>query len=80
MLRKSLLLYSTSQTMNRKKIIKKHPYLSIIIFGLIASTFWITIEYIVNKNFVANGIYGLLFYYVIALSSVKYNLPKKNKK
>lgn len=60
-----------------KKIVKIHPYLSVIIFGLFMSAIGILMEYIINKEFIREGIYGLVFYYVIALLSVKYNLSKK---
>ena len=63
-----------------KLFVEKHPYWSVILFGLIASLFWIVIEFLVNKDFQPTGIYGLLFYYVIALSSVKYKKNKDSKK
>lgn len=72
--------YSTLQIMKKiKKFVEHHPYWSVILFGLIASIFWIIIEYIDNKDFRWNGIYGLIFYYIIALSSVKYKLSKNKK-
>jgi uncharacterized membrane protein len=63
-----------------KKFVEHHPYWSVILFGLITSIFWIIIEYIDNKDFRWNGIYGLIFYYLIALSSVKYKLSKNKKR
>ncbi|MBE6171910.1 MAG: hypothetical protein E7153_03555 [Enterococcus faecium] len=63
----------------RMKIMKfadEHPYLIVIYSGLVASAFWITIEYIVNRDFLPRGIYSLMFYYVIELSIVKLKSKK----
>ncbi|GKS54084.1 hypothetical protein EMLAB_06990 [Enterococcus mundtii] len=63
--------------MKFKKFTEDHPYLTVIYSGLIESAFGITVEYIVNRDFRPSGIYSLIFYYVIGLSSVKFKSRKK---
>jgi len=65
--------------MDIKNFYKNHPYWSVILLGLIVSLFGITIEYLINRDFYWKGIYSLLFFYVIALSAVKYQQNKKKK-
>lgn len=65
---------------NIKKFVANHPYKNVILIGIISSLFWITIEYIVNKDFYYEGILGLIFYYIIALSSIKFKSSKNKKK
>jgi hypothetical protein len=52
-----------------KKMIKNfynnHPYISIIIIGVVASIFGIAFEWILNKDFIGSG-----FYSTIALTTV----------
>ncbi|GEL80570.1 hypothetical protein [Enterococcus mundtii] len=58
------------------KFADDHPYLIVIYSGLFGSAFGITIEYIVNRDFLPSGIYSLMFYYVIELSIVKLKSKK----
>ncbi len=60
-----------------KIFVEKHPYWAVILFGVIASLFWIALEFFFNNDFQPNGVYGLLFYYVISLSCVRYKQKKK---
>ncbi len=57
--------------MKFKKFTEDHPYVTVIYSGLIGSEFWITVEYIVNRDFRPSGIYSLIFYYLIGLYSRK---------
>lgn len=63
-----------------KHFITRHPYFSVILLGLLSSLLGITIEYIINRDFIYQGIYGLIFYYIITLSQIKFKLSKKRKK
>ena len=58
-----------------KKIIKKHPYSHIIVIMIFSSCIGISIEYIVNKNFIGGG-----FYMALALTVVEFlRVRKRNK-
>ena len=58
-----------------KKIIKKHPYAHIIVIMIFSSCIGISIEYIVNKNFIGGG-----FYTALALTVVEFlRVRKRNK-
>lgn len=63
-----------------KHFVIKHPCLSVILLGLLSSLLGIAIEYIINRDFLYQGIYGLIFYYLITLPYVKFKLSKKKKK
>lgn len=63
-----------------KHFVIKHPYFSVILLGLFSSLLGIAIEYIINRDFIYQGIYGLIFYYLITLPYVKFKLSKKKKK
>lgn len=63
-----------------KHFVIKHPYVSVILLGLLSSLLGITIEYIINRDFLYQGIYGLFFYYLITLPYIKFKLSKKKKK
>ena len=60
-----------------KNFVIKHHYLSVILLGLLSSLLGIAIEYIINRDFLYQGIYGLIFYYLITLPYVKFKLSKK---
>ena len=60
-----------------KHFVIKHPYLSVILLGLLSSLLGIAIEYIINRDVLYQGRYGLIFYYLITLPYVKFKLSKK---
>ncbi|MBO1299007.1 MULTISPECIES: hypothetical protein [unclassified Enterococcus] len=65
--------------MKIKQFADDHPYLIVIYSGLFGSAFWITVEYIVNRDFRPSGIYSFIFYNVIGLSVAKFKSKKKLK-
>lgn len=53
-----------------------HPFWSIIIVAIVGSFIGITIEYVINRDFIGSGIYVVLFYTIIQICIV---LKKKKK-
>ncbi|EMF0181983.1 hypothetical protein C656_00595 [Enterococcus hirae 57-03-H11] len=60
---------------NWKKYTKNHPYASIIIVALVASLIGISIEYLLNRDFLRSG-FGVTLILIIGQIVV----VKKNKK
>ena len=58
-----------------KKNIKKYPYTHIILVMIFTSFIGISIEYIVNKNFIGEGLYTALALTVVEFLRVR----KRNK-
>lgn len=58
-----------------KKNIKKYPYTHIILVMIFTSFIGISIEYIVNKNFIGGGLYTALALTVVEFLRVR----KRNK-
>lgn len=61
---------------NYKKFAEKHPYANIILIMIFTSLIGISIEYIVNQNFIGGALYTAIALTVIELIRVKRN--KKN--
>lgn len=62
------------------KFKKRHPYLNLIIFFIIASLVGILIEYIINGDFIGYGFYTALFLIIISLRKEWFKLNNKNRK
>lgn len=54
-----------------KKNIKKHPNIHIILVMIFTSFIGISIEYIINKNFIGEGLYTALALTVVELLRVR---------
>ncbi|GMC03131.1 hypothetical protein K5E_21490 [Enterococcus thailandicus] len=62
------------------KFKKRHPYLNLIIFFIIASLVGILIEYIINGDFIGSGLYTALFLMIIYLLKEWFEQNNKNRK
>lgn len=58
------------------KFTKKNPFLSLLIAVCVGSLLGISIEYLINKDFVLDGFLGLVVFTLIQLLIIK----KQNKK
>ncbi|MGX7394290.1 hypothetical protein [Carnobacterium mobile] len=56
---------------NYKEFLKKYPYAHIIVISLFASFIGISIEYIVNKDFIGAGLYSALGLAVIEMLRIR---------
>lgn len=61
-----------------KEFIEKHPYTYVILIMVFTSFIGISIEYIVNKNFIGGGLYTALALTVVEFLRVRKR--NKNKK
>lgn len=50
---------------------KEHPYASVLIVAVVASLFGITIEYLINQDFVLNGLWVTLILVIGQLWLIK---------
>lgn len=57
----------------------KHPYLTILLVGIIGSMVGIFIEYIVNSDFIAPAIYSVIFFDLLWMLVVKIKRSKNKK-
>lgn len=57
---------------------EKHPYLSLLINLLLGSIIGISVEYLLNKDFIGSGFYTVLFLSVLEAFSI-YRKSKKKK-
>ncbi|EFF20144.1 hypothetical protein [Enterococcus faecium] len=57
---------------------EKHPYLSLLINLLLGSIIGISVEYLLNKDFIGSGFYTVLFLSVLEAFSI-YRKSQKNK-
>ena len=55
---------------------KKHPYFTLLINILLASVIGISVEYLINKDFIGSGFYTALFFGLLEAFSIY----KKSKK
>lgn len=58
---------------NYKEFSKKHPYAHVILLMVLSSFIGISIEYIVNKNFIGGGLYTAIALTLIELFRVRRN-------
>ena len=58
---------------------EKHPYLSLLINLLLGSIIGISVEYLLNKDFIVSGFYTVLFLSLLEAFSI-YRKSKKKKK
>ncbi|WP_251846199.1 hypothetical protein [Enterococcus faecium] len=59
---------------------EKHPYLSLLINLLLGSIIGISVEYLLNKDFIVSGFYTVLFLSLLeAFSIYRKSKKKKNK-
>lgn len=56
----------------------EHPYWSVLIIAIVSGVIGISIEFIVNGDFMKTAIYGILFYNILMLLSAR-RRAKKNK-
>ncbi|MER2225431.1 MAG: hypothetical protein ABS916_00125 [Carnobacterium sp.] len=54
-----------------KEFAEKHPYANVIVIMVITSIIGISIEYIVNKDFIGGGLYTAIALTVIELIRVR---------
>lgn len=58
-----------------KKFTEKHPYIYVMLIMIVASFIGISIEYIVNKDFIGGGLYTALALTLVEILRVR----KRNK-
>ncbi|SDQ30204.1 hypothetical protein [Carnobacterium viridans] len=63
---------------NYKIFAEKHPYANIILIMVFSSLIGISIEYIVNQDFIGGALYTAIALTVIELIRVKRNKKKNN--
>ncbi|MCH1976533.1 hypothetical protein MCG01_05230 [Enterococcus hirae] len=57
--------------------LRKHPYLALLINLLLSSVIGISVEYLLNKDFIGSGVYTVLFIGLIEAFSI-YRKSKKH--
>ncbi len=50
---------------------KKHPYLNVLLGAIIASILGITVEYLINNDFVTSGFWTVLFLVVLQIITIR---------
>ncbi|WP_313467499.1 hypothetical protein [Carnobacterium sp.] len=63
---------------NHKEFTEKHPYVYVILIMAFTSFIGISIEYIVNKNFIGGGLYTAIALTLIELLRVRQRNKEKN--
>ena len=63
---------------NYKEFSKKHPYGHVILLMVLSSFIGISIEYIVNKNFIGGGLYTAIALTLIELFRVRRRTKEEN--
>ena len=62
---------------NYKEFTEKHTYVHVVLIMVLTSFIGISIEYIVNKNFIGGGLYTAIALTIIELLRVKKRIKLK---